>query len=279
MPRYNPDVNQYWMCDEGRMTAYALQGEGRLLEPLVRGEDRFARADWVPALVGVAERLARFTRTPGAVGVVVSARATNEEVFLLRRLAAASAATLTGVSWSPPNASHDDLLIKADKNPNTRGLALQGVRLDGTLDALLEASRAGTVQALVVFRADMTRWRDASVVRAALERVPYLVVLDTDQREIAEYSSVLLPVGTHAEMEGTFTNHADRVQRFHRAVDLPGNAREGWWVLSELVSYLTGGPPFRDAAGVFAALAAEGGAFRDLAYEQLGNQGRPAAAS
>src|SRR5262249_26223092 len=155
--------------------------------------------------------------------VVVSARATNEEVFLLRRLAAASAATLAGVSWSPPNASHDDLLIKADKNPNTRGLALQGVPLDGTLDALLEASRAGTVQALVVFPADLTRWRDASVVRAALERVPYLVVLDTDQHEIAEYSSVLLPVGTHAEMEGTFTNHADRVQRFHLAVAPPGN--------------------------------------------------------
>jgi NADH-quinone oxidoreductase subunit G len=281
MPRFNPDVNQYWMCDDGRMTAYHLQGEGRLLQPLLRGEDAFAPADWSTLIASVGERLASISRAhgQGAVGVVVSAQTPNEEVFLLRKLASGLSATVAGVSWSPPDASHDDLLIKADKNPNTRGLALQGVPLDGALEALLAATTAGTVQALVLCRADLlAACSDPAAARAALERVPYLVILDTDRREQLEYGSVLLPIGTHAECDGTFTNHAGRVQRFHAAVALPGDARAGWSVLSDLVSRVTGESPFTTPADVFGGLALESAAFRDQSYERLGSQGLPATA-
>jgi NADH-quinone oxidoreductase subunit G len=279
MPRFNPDVNHYWMCDAGRMSAYALQGEGRLLRPLVRGEEAFAVADWSAALAGVGDRLSSLSRAQGrgTIGIIVSARASNEELFLLRELASRLAATMGGISWSPPDADHDDLLIKADKNPNTQGLALQDVPLDGTVDQLLAAATAGTLQALVLCRTDLTAWRDAGTVRAALEQVPYVVVLDTDQHETAEYGSVVLPIGTHAEGDGTFTNHAGRVQRFWRAVALPGEAREGWAVLGDLLGRLTGEPAPASAETVFAALAAEGRAFRDLSYQRLGDQGSSAA--
>jgi NADH-quinone oxidoreductase subunit G len=279
MPRFNPDVNDYWMCDAGRMTAYALQGEGRLLQPLLRGEDAFATADWSTLTPSVGERLISLSRAhgPGAVGVVVSAQATNEEIFLLRKLAARLGATLAGVSWSPPGAYHDDLLIKADKNPNSQGLVLQGVPLEGALEALLAATAAGTVQALVLCRTDLlTAWDDPVAARAALERVPYLVILDSERREMLEYASALLPIGTHAECDGTFTNHAGRVQRFHRAVALPGDARAGWSVLSDLLSRVSGEPPFTAPADVFGALALETAAFRDQSYERLGSLGLPA---
>jgi NADH-quinone oxidoreductase subunit G len=282
MPRFNLDVNQYWICDEGRMTAYRLQGEGRLLRPLVRGDDAFAPADWKDALAGVAERLQVAAREggPGAVGMVVSAQAPNEEMYLLRAMAGALGATVAGVSWSPADGYHDDLLIKADNNPNTCGLVLQGVSTEpSAVDDLLAAAAAGSVQALVLCRADLTAWRDAETVRTALERVPYLVVLDTDRREVVEYASVVLPIATHAETDGTFTNHAGRVQRFHRAIEAPGEVRAGWSVLGDLLAWLTGRPAAPDAAGVFTALAAEGGAFRDLSYERLGASGAPAIAT
>jgi NADH-quinone oxidoreductase subunit G len=280
MPRFNPDVNQYWMCDAGRMTAYGLQGEGRLLQPLVRGEQAFAVADWNSALAAVGDRLSSLSRAQGGgtIGIIVSARASNEEVFLLRALASRLAAPIAGISWSPPDADHDELLIKADKNPNTQGLVRQDVPLDGIVDELLGAAAAGTVQALVLCRTDLTAWRAADEVRAALERVPYVVVLDADQRETAEYGTVVLPIGTHAEGDGTFTNHAGRVQRFRRAVALPGDVWEGWAVLGDLLARLSGEPVPVSAEAVFAALAAEGRAFRDLSYQRLGDQGAPASA-
>jgi len=275
MPRFNPDVNHYWMCDEGRMTAYALQREGRLGQPLVRGADAFAPATWDVALGGTAERLTALSRGHGrdAIGIVVSAQASNEEIVLLRRIGQSLGATVAGISWSPPDAYHDDLLIKADKNPNTQGLVLQGVPLEGTIDALLEAATAGTLQALVLYRADLIAWCDATRARAALERVPYLVVLDTEQREVLEFASVVLPVGSHAEGEGTFTNHAGRVQRFHAAVVPPGDARPGWSVLADLLARLTATVPLPSAEAAFALLAEEVGAFRDFGYARLGDHG------
>src|SRR5690242_18926090 len=134
------------MCDAGRLSYRTLQSEGRLTQPLVRGTEAFAPATWASALPAVAARL----RAAGAVGIVVSAQASNVELFLLRRLAAALGARLAGVSWSPPDAFHDDSLIKADKNPYTQGLKLQGITLDGAVDELLAAAERGEIHALVL---------------------------------------------------------------------------------------------------------------------------------
>src|SRR5213079_1374959 len=177
----------------GRMSYRDLQGEGRLTQPLVRGAEEFAPATWESALGAVAARLRE-----GGAGIVVSAHAPNEEVYLLRRIGAAVGARVAGVSWSPPGAFHDDFLVKADKNPNTAGLRLQGLAPDGALDDLLGAASAGRLQALVLHRTDPTTWRDAAAVRPALERVPCLVVLDTDRREASEYADVVLPIATYA---------------------------------------------------------------------------------
>src|SRR5207249_11945383 len=115
------------MCEAGRMSYRDLQGEGRLQFPFLRGGGEFARATWESAFGQVAGRLADLARAngPGGIGIIVSAQASNEELFLLRRLASRLQAKLTGIAWSPPDADRDDFLIKADKNPNTRGLALQ----------------------------------------------------------------------------------------------------------------------------------------------------------
>jgi NADH-quinone oxidoreductase subunit G len=272
-PRANPEVNQYWMCDAGRLSYRDLQGEGRLLRPLVRGAEAFGESTWEAVLTATAGRLADLSRAgPGTIGILVSAQATNEEIHGLRRLASRLGARLAGIAWSPADAYHDDFLIQADKNPNTRGLALQGLDPAGA-DDLLAAAGRGELQALVLHRVDLTTWRDAAATRAALERLPCLVVLDSVQREVAQYADLVLPLATYAESEGTFTNAAGRVQRFRAAVVPPGEARAGWRVVGEILTALGAGPAPGTADAVFAALAAEVGAFRGLTYETLGTQG------
>jgi predicted molibdopterin-dependent oxidoreductase YjgC len=207
------------------------------------------------------------------VGIVVSAEAPNEEIYLLRRIGAALGARLAGISWSPADAFHDDFLIKPDKNPNTQGLRLQDVAPGGEVDALVAAAGTGELQALVLHRTDLTAWRAAG----ALERVPFLVVLDTEQRAPAQFADTVLPLATYAECDGTFTNHAGRVQRFQSAVRSPGEARPGWQSLAELLVRLGVDAHFEDAAAVFAALAAECPPFAGMSYAALGDEGCPAA--
>ena len=103
-------------------------------------------------------------------------------------------------------------------------------------------------------------------------------MLDSDGTESAQFANVVLPIGTHAESDGTFTNHAGRVQRFHQAIALPGQAKEGWRALGELAAAASSDAPvLADAAAAFAALAAEGGAFAGLDYERIGEHGAMAA--
>ena len=82
-PRFNPDVNGYWMCDIGRFDYHWIEGDDRLQRPLVRDEHGVhaagvvARADRAAAAI-VSPPPARPSPDGGpvpAVGARVSRRA------------------------------------------------------------------------------------------------------------------------------------------------------------------------------------------------------------
>src|SRR5262249_47270227 len=133
-PRYNPDVNQWWMCDEGR---YGLGwiDHARL--------DRVV--DWDLALDSIAEALAERRRT----AVIASAQLTNEELFLIRKIFHGGQVTAR-VPERP--GSSDDFLLKADKNPNTSGAALLGLSGPNAVDAahIVDEALAGKINFLWV---------------------------------------------------------------------------------------------------------------------------------
>src|SRR5207244_8071857 len=82
-PRYNADVNQWWMCDEGRY-GYKFIDQGRLRNVLFKGTEK----TWETAmteLVGYLERV-KAEKRQGSVGVIASAQLTTEELFLIRRM-------------------------------------------------------------------------------------------------------------------------------------------------------------------------------------------------
>ncbi|MEW6298133.1 MAG: molybdopterin-dependent oxidoreductase [Thermodesulfobacteriota bacterium] len=279
-PRYNPHVNQYWMCDDGRLWYKELQRESRLTRPLVRGAQGFAPATWEQALNRMAEMVTRAHTADGGVAIagIVGAKATNEEAYLCTRLFGSQIGTglVAGLSWSPPNAFADDFLIKADKNPNTRGLQAVGL-LNGQagVASILDAAEKGSVKVLFVFAADLVTALGREAVEKALDNVE-VVVFDTDYSGTTEYADIVLPIGTVAETDGTFTNYAGRVQRVRQAFPPPGEAKPGWEALS-LLSAKHGGPDYLSAAEVFAELAKTVPAFAGLTYGKLGSHGAPLA--
>jgi NADH-quinone oxidoreductase subunit G len=89
----------------------------------------------------------------------------------------------------------------------------------------------------------------------------------------AAHAQFVLPLTTHAEQEGTFTNHEGRVQRFWPALQAPGAARPAWLVLGALLAELSGVEPPTSASAAFAALVAPRGAFEGLDYATIGTRG------
>ena len=83
MPRQNEAVNEIWICDKGRFAHHFATSPRRLLHPLVRRSGQLTEASWEEALDVAAAGL---RRAGSSVVGLASGRASNEDLFALRRL-------------------------------------------------------------------------------------------------------------------------------------------------------------------------------------------------
>ncbi|MGI8510298.1 MAG: molybdopterin-dependent oxidoreductase [Gemmatimonadaceae bacterium] len=260
-PRPNAEVNEYFMCDHGRLDYRWMNRQDRVEVPMVRREGTLTAAGWDEALA-TAARLVQGKR----VFVAASPSLSNETLFLLGRLmkdsGGAGAFTVeTGAEVPLPGVT--DLALRTDRASNVRGAELFGF---SRTESLLSGMRDGDV--LVVADTELDGVRPEDIARAAA-----VVVIGTVLPESLRTASVFMPVANFAEEEGTFTNLRGRVQRFTQAKVAPGMSRPSWWVIGDLLSALGGTAQYYVASEVFTALAAEHSDFNGMSYDTLGLRG------
>ena len=235
IPRHNPQVNQYWMCDEGRFTYHELR-EQRLASPLHDGLptswDRGLRAA-ADKLTAVRERQGAQGRR-GAVGVVLSAQHTNEDNYVLYKLAhdiwQLDHIYLGGKAPAPERA--DDILRDADVNPNTAGVrAIAGERALGDVEALERDLLDGKLEALLVLGHELPL---SGPALARARELDALIVIAWREVGIAAAAHVALACAAWSEVHGTVTNRGGLVQRMHAAATPTGQALPAWEVVTRL---------------------------------------------
>src|SRR5437588_8986269 len=79
----NPEVDDGWLCDKGRFAYQAIHVDERITSPLVRDGGELRPVSWERALAAAAA----LGKHRGRIGTLVGGQATNEEGFLLQRLA------------------------------------------------------------------------------------------------------------------------------------------------------------------------------------------------
>ena len=75
---------------------------------------------------------------------------------------------------------------------------------------------------------------DLNHARSALQKLQHLVVQDIFLTETSTYADVILPASAWPEKNGTVTNTNRQVQMGRKAIDAPGEAKEDWWITSEI---------------------------------------------
>jgi NADH-quinone oxidoreductase subunit G len=281
-PRFNAEVNQWWICDAGRYGFRWIDDESRLTAPAVTVDGQSVETTWDDAVATLAGQLSRYR--PEEIGVLASPQMSNEDLWALRRLLDALGAVHHDFAVPPREPGEDDkLLIRADKNPNTRGARLAGLGPGaGGLDAggILDAAAAKKIKLLWVLHHDLTASGFApSRVSAALAGADTVVFQGTNASPTSERAALVLPSAAYAERDGTFTNFEGRVQRFRPALTPLGEARPDWLTFGLVAARL--GKAGADAALtvdradlVFAALAAAVPAFDGMLYRTLGDTGQ-----
>ena len=263
-PRENDAVNACWICDYGRLNYKWIGREDRLKDVLVRGQ----KTTWPVALNEISDKLKK--APAGSVAMVVSARQTNEELWLLKRLADKFGALTDLVGRFGEG---DKLLLNADRNPNKTGARLIGIcqmSLDSKTKMIADNIHIGKVKTLIVFGEDVTK---SGIGANLLGRLETLIVSDILPNETTKLAHYLLPGCAHAEKRGTFTNVKGRVQKFMKAVEPPGDARPEWDFLHDLVYNVTGQDDFLTIEGLFNQMAKEMPAFNGLTWASLGETG------
>jgi NADH-quinone oxidoreductase subunit G len=268
-PRENDAVNVCWMCDYGRLNYKWVGREDRCAEVRSpKSEVRSQPEGWAVVIGEVSKRLKQ--APAGSVAVIASARQTNEELYLLAKLAK----MLGAVTDSVPRAGESDrLLLNADRNPNSNGARLTGIAAEpmgSNLPKIAEGIRSGHIKTLMVVGEDVTRHGLGADLLGKLETLIVSDILPNATTRLAHY---LLPGCAHAEKRGTFTNTKGRVQRFMKAVEPPGDARPEWEILRELILKLSGQASFVSLEGLFNQMAAEVSAFNGLNWAGLGDMG------
>src|SRR5262249_5983684 len=157
--------------------------KSRLTHPLHKSGGEGAEVSWDRALLELVRRLQ--SCQPDEVGLLASPKMSNEDLWVLGRLAEHLGARNLDFRV-PPRAQgdEDDFLIRADKNPNSRGAELAGVRPGpGGRDAaaVLQAARDGRLKVLWIFHHDLAAsgWPEADVL-AALDNVETVVFQGTN---------------------------------------------------------------------------------------------------
>lgn len=273
-PRANPAVNSFWMCDYGRAEYEWMNRTDRVEAPLVRdAQGRLVATDWQTAITDLVARL-EAVRGTGEVTVVGSAVHANEDNGLLAILLGAlgkgeALFRSARAEEEIPCAGVPNLARRRDLAANVRGLEILGFSRTGDDDAKggLEKT-AATTGTLIVLGDELADQSAEFGANAGL-----YVYLGEHLSPAARNADIVLPLTTHAEQEGTFTNYAGRAQRFWPALQSPGLARPAWQVLGVVLAGLEVSDAPASAADAFLILGEHFAEFKGLSYEALGTRG------
>jgi NADH-quinone oxidoreductase subunit G len=243
-PRFNADVNQWWISDDTRYSHKAVHDDNRLRTSLktVHGgqvEAKFSEALDI-ALIELRNIVAQ--SGPGSLYGLLSPMMSCEEAYLFGQMMRSIDPQAMLVLGPVPASGQDEVFknpekgtvtftIKAEKVPNAAGVRRMLEKLggpQGTWNDLSSVSntRIRNLKGGWIVGGYLSNWLPMDlpdVLRRSSFR--YLVVQDILPNALTRSADVVLPSAAWAEKDGTWENFAGKLQAFSAAVPPPEGAR------------------------------------------------------
>jgi NADH-quinone oxidoreductase subunit G len=256
-PRFNPQAQGHFMCDDGRLGYHYINSDRRLLRPQVRRESGLVAVGWDELLAGVRGDVGAVARRDGhAVVGVLSPFLTCEEAYLLARFLRGFSSDVRLALGPVPVIGEDDtypkdrrgrpaepvkFTIRAEKCPNRRGVEAVLRHFQNEVvpfETALRDAAEGRVQAMYVAAGypprDGGAWISEEQAKA-LEKVPLVVVQDLFEGPATARAKYVIPAVSFAEKDGTFVNHAGLAQAIRWGATPPGLCRTDGQVFLDLL--------------------------------------------
>jgi NADH-quinone oxidoreductase subunit G len=224
-PRENQEVNNFWMCDKGRLESFThVNAETRFDQPMLRKEGVLTPVGWDEALASVSSDLRTYKSEQ--IAVIASPFDTCEDNYLAARFAREVLKTqyLDVLPHAQPG-DGDGFLIREDKTPNAAGARLAGV-VPGSAGhgfaEIIEGLHSGRIKAVVV--SDVRAAAHAEFMQA-LGKAQFVAAVVSNSSALTDRADAVLSASTFAEKLGTFMNFEQQLQLVRPAVNTAENER------------------------------------------------------
>ncbi|MBI5624788.1 MAG: (2Fe-2S)-binding protein [Elusimicrobia bacterium] len=244
-PRFNPEVNGYWICDEGRYSYKALDRD-RLGKVLKLKPSR-AELSWDAAFSEVSSRVKGLLEDhgPQSLAVVASGALSNEDWRSFKKLFVDSWKLVNfAFDPAPDQAGEEDALLRRrDKVPNLKGGAALGFGdqiKSLPWESLAHSIEAGRIKGLYVVDRDLFGVWGAKTP-GLLEGLELVVFQGPWKGSTGDLAHYRLPATAWAEEDGGFTNFEGRSQGYRAALPPVGDAQPDWRIFEGLLAGLRAG--------------------------------------
>ena len=222
-PRYNPNANDWWMCDIGRYKNEFVHAPERLNGIKQRNGEQFVDLPWNLGIKAIKDELLDDVNAHGGgkTVVVLSPFLTCEEAYLLARFAKQVSKHILLALGKVPVAPEGDetfksgFTIRAERCPNRKGVEAILQHHEGQVvdwDKVVRRVEAGEVVDAYITANYPDPWIDDAEA-AKFAGLKSLIVQDILPSPLARRAKLVVPGVTFAEKGGCYVNHAGLIQR------------------------------------------------------------------
>ncbi len=301
-PRQNNEVNNFWMCDHGRLNTFKfINAEDRVDGPRIRREGSLQEVTWDDAFSAASKELKSFNKNE--IAFIGSGFSTLEDNYLLYKFAGSvfNSKNIGFMRHYDP-AFGDDILKRDDITPNSLGVETifnkQG-NIAG-FENIIKGIKENKIKALYVLEDDLLTADPG--LEEVLTKLDLLIVHAANFNKTTALADIVFPAAAYAEKNGTIVNFKGRVQRIKpavatvemdRAMDGMSMSRldkfgskydrwaqghkydavSSWKILSRLAESMGTKMKFNLAEDVFAEISKTVPAFNGLDYDKIGELG------
>jgi NADH-quinone oxidoreductase subunit G len=240
-PRYNADVNGWWISDDTRYSYKAVHSDARLKVARKTQYGAQVETSYPKAVEQAATDLKKIVADNGAGSLyaVLSPMMACEEAYLLGKLIRSWDENALLVIGPVPRMGQNEVFknsltgkqtfeIQTEKVPNRKGIERILGLLGGptaTFDELVAGAKGpkfGSLKGGWIVGGYLSNWMSAGALSVLKG---YKVVQDILPTSLSDKADVLLPSAAWAEKDGTWENFSGKLQTFVAGIAPPEGAR------------------------------------------------------
>lgn len=276
-PRRNDEVNSFWMCDDGRLGYHSSDKIERIQSPMIKEGDSFKPVSWTEAFEALKKSLLGDSDiSPDNISFMGSANCTNEENYLIRKIAESLSVPAQNLCINPGKVEGEPIIYKSgfrispDKTPNRNGaIAMMGLKDSADENDPFK----GKIKAVYLHYGATSDYMNEANLEA-IKKLDYFAVQSAYMSDAAKLADLILPASIHYEKNGTMLNDSGRVQRLMNVIEPPIGVREDWKVLSQLGKALgCDGMDYKTVDEITDEIAGSVKGFENISSESLGSLG------